>query len=340
MCREMIKLLELDFRMTNVWQSIGLCIWLLSQVVGFALPAPQCGSGLCEQLSYCEPISATGPVAFVNPFRLSTKYCDDETGNYYYGYRYYNPNAGRWLSRDPIEEQGGLNLFAFVNNNTLTYVDLDGLGLFDIICNYSETAANVRGLHQLNEQARRFGYVDYNEAIKVLNEKNKNATYTPASPETTQVAAQLAKTGANVVLAGPMPEIQAASGGAAAAYALLKKFKCCNKTASGKIIFKLSAPAAEKAMLKQAKPDIDAFIGIIECSGEIRLFKAGEDGIFGHADLVRSKKATVGQTLGFSIGLNKQGNIEIINMSELNAHLGLGGTLPKEIIRAIEEVLK
>ncbi|WCJ60960.1 hypothetical protein NXS98_07525 [Fontisphaera persica] len=40
-----------------------------------------------------EPIRATGPVALVNPFRFSTKYCDDETGQYYYGYRYYSPLA-------------------------------------------------------------------------------------------------------------------------------------------------------------------------------------------------------------------------------------------------------
>jgi RHS repeat-associated protein len=32
---------------------------------------------------------------------------------YYYGYRYYEPTAGKWLSRDPIAERGGLNLYAF-----------------------------------------------------------------------------------------------------------------------------------------------------------------------------------------------------------------------------------
>jgi RHS repeat-associated protein len=34
------------------------------------------------------------------------KYCDDETDLVYYGYRYYNPTAGRWLSRDPMAEPG------------------------------------------------------------------------------------------------------------------------------------------------------------------------------------------------------------------------------------------
>ena len=38
-------------------------------------------------------------------FRFSSKYLDDETGLYYYGYRYYDPVTVRWLSRDPIWEE-------------------------------------------------------------------------------------------------------------------------------------------------------------------------------------------------------------------------------------------
>jgi len=47
------------------------------------------------------------------PFLHSTKYLDSETGLYYYGYRYYSPSLGRWLSRDPLAETAGLNLYAF-----------------------------------------------------------------------------------------------------------------------------------------------------------------------------------------------------------------------------------
>ena len=45
----------------------------------------------------------------------------------YYGFRYYDPVTGRWPSRDPIEEQGGLNLYAFVGNDSLNYFDYLGL---------------------------------------------------------------------------------------------------------------------------------------------------------------------------------------------------------------------
>jgi RHS repeat-associated protein len=45
----------------------------------------------------------------------------------YYGYRYYDPLTGRWPSRDPIEEKGGLNLYGFVGNDGLNKFDLLGL---------------------------------------------------------------------------------------------------------------------------------------------------------------------------------------------------------------------
>ncbi|HEY9865125.1 MAG TPA: RHS repeat-associated core domain-containing protein, partial [Candidatus Obscuribacterales bacterium] len=45
----------------------------------------------------------------------------------YYGYRYYDPATGRWPSRDPIEEQGGINLYGFVGNDGISFSDLLGL---------------------------------------------------------------------------------------------------------------------------------------------------------------------------------------------------------------------
>jgi RHS repeat-associated protein len=62
-----------------------------------------------------------------NPFRFSTKYYDTETDLYYYGYRYYSTSLGRWINRDPIEEEGGLNLYAFVGNNAIDSIDATGL---------------------------------------------------------------------------------------------------------------------------------------------------------------------------------------------------------------------
>jgi RHS repeat-associated protein len=52
-----------------------------------------------------------------NPFQFQTKYYDKETGLSYYGYRYYDPIDGRWVNRDPIGVDGGINLYNFVSNN-------------------------------------------------------------------------------------------------------------------------------------------------------------------------------------------------------------------------------
>jgi len=88
------------------------------------------GSGLTAQYEYGpfgELLRATEPMAKANPFRFSTKYQDDESDLIYYGYRYYNASTGRWLSRDPLGEAGGKNLYVFVLNDPLRYFDFLGL---------------------------------------------------------------------------------------------------------------------------------------------------------------------------------------------------------------------
>jgi hypothetical protein len=45
----------------------------------------------------------------------------------YYGFRYYDPVTGRWPNRDPLGEYGGVNLYQFAFNNTLSWIDPLGL---------------------------------------------------------------------------------------------------------------------------------------------------------------------------------------------------------------------
>ena len=75
-------------------------------------------------------ISASGPLVDAFRFRFSTKYLDTETELYYYGYRFYSPALMRWLTRDPIEERGGLNLYGFCGNNAVCKYDTDGRAYF------------------------------------------------------------------------------------------------------------------------------------------------------------------------------------------------------------------
>ena len=72
-------------------------------------------------------VAATGPLALENKWRFSTKLFEDLWDLYYYGYRYYSPGLGRWLSRDPIGEGGGIPLYVYVLNDPVQLVDLVGL---------------------------------------------------------------------------------------------------------------------------------------------------------------------------------------------------------------------
>ncbi|MBQ7190000.1 MAG: hypothetical protein IJR99_11360, partial [Kiritimatiellae bacterium] len=78
-------------------------------------------------------ITQSGALADTFSFRFSTKYIDCEIGLYYYGYRYYKPLIMRWLAEDPIDVDGGCNLYAFCMNSSLYVVDpLGDIAVTDI----------------------------------------------------------------------------------------------------------------------------------------------------------------------------------------------------------------
>jgi RHS repeat-associated protein len=77
--------------------------------------------------AYGKLIEESGVAAGECSFRFSTKYWDAEVGLYWYGYRYYSAELGRWLTRDPLREEGGLNLYAFVKNSPINKWDATGL---------------------------------------------------------------------------------------------------------------------------------------------------------------------------------------------------------------------
>ncbi len=71
-----------------------------------------------------------------SPFRFSTKCYNTLTGLYYYGFRYYSPRFARWINRDPIGEQGGINLYGMVGNDAVNNGDYLG---------QAKTTVNVGG---------------------------------------------------------------------------------------------------------------------------------------------------------------------------------------------------
>jgi RHS repeat-associated protein len=79
---------------------------------------------------YGQMLEMWGDYAKKNLFRFSTKQFEPVGGLYYYGFRYYQPARGRWISKDPIGEKGGVNLYGFLENDGLN--SFDALGLQNI----------------------------------------------------------------------------------------------------------------------------------------------------------------------------------------------------------------
>ena len=61
-----------------------------------------------------------------NQIRFQGQYLDDETGLHYNRHRYYDPDAARYLTQDPIGLAGGANFYQYAPNSTIW---LDPLGL-------------------------------------------------------------------------------------------------------------------------------------------------------------------------------------------------------------------
>ena len=67
--------------------------------------------------------------AAYQPFRLQNQYADHETGLHYNFFRYYEPDAGRFVNQDPIGLWGGENFYIFARN---THKWIDPYGLHEI----------------------------------------------------------------------------------------------------------------------------------------------------------------------------------------------------------------
>lgn len=113
-------------------------------------------------------MSALALLRSVPSFGFSTKLTDVETGLSYYGYRYLRTDLGRWLSKDPIEERGGLNLYGFVGNDGVNRWDVLGLEGVDVTL-FPAVYVNDAGeaLHDAVEDAIR-------ENMNKLKERNSN----------------------------------------------------------------------------------------------------------------------------------------------------------------------
>ena len=80
-----------------------------------------------EYSPFGETVVKTGQIVDAFTHRFSTKYWEAEAKLYHYGYRYSLSELGRWLNRDPEEEEYVRNLYLFLNNESLGLIDYLGL---------------------------------------------------------------------------------------------------------------------------------------------------------------------------------------------------------------------
>ena len=61
-----------------------------------------------------------------NNLRFPGQFYDAESGLYYNFHRYYDPETGRYITADPIGLRGGINLYSYVQNNPVNWIDPEG----------------------------------------------------------------------------------------------------------------------------------------------------------------------------------------------------------------------
>jgi RHS repeat-associated protein len=94
--------------------------------------------------AYGKTLKSTGNI--VNPYAYAGKfgyYSSDLANIMLIGSRWYSPNLKRWISRDPIKYKGGYNLYGYVEENPIKYVD--PMGHDAVAINVGTAASNTLG---------------------------------------------------------------------------------------------------------------------------------------------------------------------------------------------------
>ena len=119
-------------------------------------------------------LPASRPWADLLPFHYSSKLRDVDSGFNYYGYRFYDPGAGRWLNRDPIEEEGGVNLYGMVGNDGVGRVDVLGLDGIDPILVFDHREADANEPTPEGADPSQPAPLNLKDIVKIASGKAKN----------------------------------------------------------------------------------------------------------------------------------------------------------------------
>ena len=123
-------------------------------------------------------------------------YTDSETGLSLATYRYYDPNEGRWLTRDPIGYLGGMDLYAYCDGNPVGAIDPSGLDPED-----EELEAYYRQTNPAYALNAAFTTNGNNQRNKDLKTIGANSDYAFKNPVGIDMGKFMAQKGADIVMA-------------------------------------------------------------------------------------------------------------------------------------------
>ena len=122
-------------------------------------------------------LSATGRQTYTASLGVR----NDPSGLYYMRQRYYDPGLGRWLSADPIGFAGGSNLYNYVGQNPVNFIDPMGT---DILVIQAAPAGGLSVFGHLGMAVEGYGVYSYGTAdnngdgvYQFINKYTKNGRW-------------------------------------------------------------------------------------------------------------------------------------------------------------------
>lgn len=117
--------LEADEKLRQIPSASGTPQYFLRDYLGSISALTDATGGVVERRSY--ESYGSGLPSSLTRYGFTGREHDDLTGFYYYRTRWYDAQAGRFLSEDPIGFEGGVNLYAYVENSPVNFTDPFGL---------------------------------------------------------------------------------------------------------------------------------------------------------------------------------------------------------------------
>jgi RHS repeat-associated protein len=140
-------------------------------------------------------ITMNGSLAGQNKYRFSSKETHIPSGLYCFGFRFYDPNLQRWLNKDPLGENAGINLYESMFNSPVRWVDRSGLDIWiegptdeEPTGHQSINVGNPKGNYCSQSFGKSDGFTLYGEIYSDESKGGKIQDYIKTTPEQDQQA--------------------------------------------------------------------------------------------------------------------------------------------------------